>query len=196
MEEKIMKKNILKSAFLLAIIGGFSAGCAVEPVPSQSEENPTATYLELCTSLPDVQTKTSLGAEPDFKVLWSKGDQIAVNGIASEPLTEEAHGKAATTFKISGGLNYPLSIVYPAPAKGTVAAEGMQVVTFQATQNYTVGSFAEGAVPMYAYVAAANEQAKLQHLAGILCFAIKGEGKTLTSMTLKSDYYFEMMLPR
>ena len=58
-----MKKNILKSAFLLAIIGGFAAGCAVEPVPTQPEETPTATYLELCASLPDATTKTSLGTD-------------------------------------------------------------------------------------------------------------------------------------
>ena len=142
---------------------------------------------EIALSLEESRTHINGKAGEVYPLYWSKGDQIAVNGIASEPLTEEAHGKAATTFKISGGLNYPLSIVYPAPAKGTVAAEGMQVVTFQATQNYTVGSFAEGAVPMYAYVATANEYIKLQHLAGVLCFAIKGEGKTLTSMTLKSE---------
>ena len=55
-----MKKNILKSAFLLAIIGGFTAACSVEPVPSQPEADATVTSLELCASHADVQTKTSL----------------------------------------------------------------------------------------------------------------------------------------
>ena len=75
-------KNILKSAFLLAIIGGLSVACNIEPVP-QPDTDKTVAGLELSASLPDVQTKTSLGSEPDYNVLWSKGDQISVNGILS-----------------------------------------------------------------------------------------------------------------
>ena len=133
--------------------------------------------------------RTHLGdkVEDIYPLYWSNGDQIAVNGIASEPLTEEAHGKAAATFTVSGGLTYPLNIVYPAPAEGAVVAEGLQAITFPATQSYTVGSFAEGAVPMYAYVAAAEEQIQLQHLAGILRLAVKGNGEKITSIVATSE---------
>ena len=128
-----MKKNILKSAFLLAIIGGLSVACNIEPVP-QPDTDKTVAGLELNASLPDVQTKTSLGAEPDFKVLWSKGDQISVNGILSNAVTEEDHGKTQVRFRVDGNLTAPYKVLYP----GTTETN---VITLPATQNYVADSY-------------------------------------------------------
>ena len=163
-----MKKNILKSAFLLAIIGGFSAACAVEPVPSQPEENPTATSLELCASLPDVQTKTSLGAEPDFKVLWSKGDQISVNGVLSNAVTEEDHNKPEVRFRVDG-VSAPYKVLYPGTTK-------TNVVTLPATQNYVANSFDSEAYAAYGTVVESDGEltATLNNFSGLVRFALNG----------------------
>jgi hypothetical protein len=72
-------------------------------------------------------------------------------------------------------LTYPYNIVYPAPAEGVVAADGLQAVTFQATQTYKAGSFAEGAAPMYAQVASEGDAIEMKHLAGILCLVPQGD---------------------
>lgn len=163
-----MKKNILKSAFLLAIIGGFSAGCAVEPVPSQPEENQTVTCLELCASLPDVQTKTSLGAEPDFKVLWSKGDRISVNGVLSNAVAEEDHNKSEVRFRVDG-VSAPYKVLYPGTTK-------TNVVTLPATQNYVADSFDSEAYAAYGTVVESDGELKatLNNFSGLVRFALNG----------------------
>lgn len=134
-------------------------------------------------------TKVHIGDKvgQEYPLFWSEGDKIAVNGIASAPLAAEAHGKTSATFTIEGNLEYPYNIVYPAPAEGAVAAEGMQVVSFLASQPYTAGTFAEGSTPLYAQVTTEGEAISLSHLAGVLRFAPKGEGTTLTSLVIKAE---------
>ena len=123
----------------------------------------------------------------EYPLYWSAGDKIAINGVSSEALTEEAHGKTVASFVLNGEPTYPYNLTYPAPAEGVVAAEGKQAVTFLANQNYEAGTFAEGATPMYGYVEAEGDAVELHHLAGVLCFAPKGEA-TLTSMTISAQY--------
>lgn len=151
--------------------------------PSVELENQHKTSLAISLE----QTKTHIGEKSGetYPLYWSAGDQIAVNGVASEALTEEADGKAVAQFTLNGELAYPYNIVYPAPAEGVVAAEGLQVVTFQATQNYKVGSFAEGAAPMYAQVASEGDVIEMKHLAGVLCLVPQGDA-VLTSLTVES----------
>ena len=140
------------------------------------------------------ESRTQLGEKADgvYPLYWSEGDAIAVNGVASEPLTKAAHGSTAATFVVNGEVTYPHNIVYPAPAEGVIPAEGLQAVTFLAEQPYVAGSFADGAAPMYGYAAAVAEgeeaaPIEMQHLTGVLRFAIKGEGVTLTSMSVSSE---------
>ena len=174
-----MKKNILKSVFLLAIIGGFSAACAVEPVPSQPEENPTATCLELCASLPDVQTKTSLGAEPDFNVLWSEGDQISINGVSSNAVAEEDHGKTEVRFRVDG-VSAPYKVLYP-------ATTSTNVITLPATQSYVANNYDAAAYAAYGTVEQVDGEyeATLNNFCGLVRFALNGSA-TLTKIEVSA----------
>ena len=174
-----MKKNILKSVFLLAIIGGFSAACAVEPVPSQPEENPTATSLELCASLPDVQTKTSLGAEPDFNVLWSEGDQISINGVSSNAVAEEDHGKTEVRFRVDG-VSAPYKVLYP-------ATTSTNVITLPATQSYVANNYDAAAYAAYGKVEQVDGEyeATLNNFCGLVRFALNGSA-TLTKIEVNA----------
>ena len=139
-----MKKNILKSGLLLAIIGGFSAACSVEPVP-QPETDATVTSLELCATLQNAQTKTSLGSEPDFNVLWNAGDKISVNGVLSNAVAEEDHNKTAVRFRVEGNLAAPYKVLYP----GT---NSTNVITLPATQNYVENNYDAAAYAAYGTV--------------------------------------------
>ena len=159
----------------------------------------TDTTQEIDTSVGGVdQTTIALSLESSrthivgkvgevYPLYWSAGDKIAINGVTSEALTEEAHGKTVASFVLNGELTYPYNLTYPAPAEGVVAAEGKQAVTFLAVQNYKAGTFAEGATPMYGYVEAEGDAVELHHLSGILCLAPMGEA-TLTSMTISAQY--------
>ena len=181
-----MKKNILKSAFLLAIIGGFSTACTVEPVPGQPEETPTFTCLELNASLTDAQTKTSLGSvyqEGDVskaKVLWSKGDQISINGILSTAVKDEDHGKAEVRFRVEGNLEKPYNVLYP----GTTEKN---VITLPATQNYVANSHDAAAYAAYGKVEEKGGEytATLNNFCGLVRFALNGSA-TLTNIEVNA----------
>ena len=179
-----MMKNLTK--IFVAVVALFAYACVTDATEDLGVKV-GGQSTEITLSLEESRTHIAGKDGETYPLYWSEGDKIAVNGIASEPLAKEAHGKTAATFVVNGELTYPQSIVYPAPAEGAVAAEGLQVVTFPATQNYVAGSFDEGAVPMYAHVADAEAQTSLQHLAGVLRIAVKGNGEKLTAMTIASE---------
>ena len=177
-------KNLTK--IFVAVVALFAYSCATDTTEELSVELGTVGQTKLALSLEESRTHIT-GKEGDsYSLYWSKGAQIAVNGVESEPLAEAAHGKTSATFTLRGELTYPRSIVYPAPAEGAVAAEGLQVVTIPATQEYVAGTFAEGAVPMYAYVAQEGDAISLQHIAGVLRISPMGGGEVLKEMTLTS----------
>ena len=136
------------------------------------------------------QARTQLGEKADghYPLYWSEGDAIAVNGIASTTLQGVSANTTNATFSFNSELNYPLCAVYPAPAEGVVAeTEGAQVVTFAAVQPYTVGTFAPGVAPMYGYAEAEGQAVQFNHLSGVLCLNIKGNGEVLTSATISAQ---------
>ena len=136
------------------------------------------------------QARTQLGEKADghYPLYWSEGDAIAVNGIASTTLQGVSANTKNATFSFNSELNYPLCAVYPAPAEGVVAeTEGAQVVTFAAVQPYTVGTFAPGVAPMYGYAEAEGQAVQFNHLSGVLCLNIKGNGEVLTSATISAQ---------
>ena len=173
-----MKKNILKSVFLLAIIGGFSAACSVETVPGQPENE--ATSLELCASHADVQTKTSLGDEPDFNVLWNAGDKISVNGVLSNAVAEEDHNKTEVRFRVEGNLAAPYKVLYP----GTTSTN---VITLPATQNYVADNYDSAAYAAYGKVTQMDGEntTVLNNFCGLVRFALNGSA-TLTKIEVNA----------
>ena len=144
---------------------------------------------ELAISLEESRTQLGAKAEGVYPLYWSEGDKIAVNGVASAALTAEEAGAAGALFTFESELVRPYNIVYPAPAEGVAAlTEGQYPVTFLAEQEYTAGTFCAGAAPMYGYAAAETEGAiQLQHLTGVLRFAVKGEGVTLKQLAITSE---------
>ena len=171
---------------LLAVATVFAVSCTTDVTEDLGVQLGNAAQTVIDLSLEESRTHINGKEGETYPLYWSAGDKIAVNGVASEALTEAAHGKAKATFTLSGELTYPYNIVYPAPAEGVVAGKGLQAVTFLATQDYTAGSFAEGAVPMYAYVENAGNAISLEHLAGVLRFVPKGD-TTLKSVVVSVE---------
>ena len=175
-------KNLTK-IFMAVCVALFAFACTTDPTEDRGVNLGADGQTTLTLSLEEVRTHINGKAGEQYPLYWSAGDKIAVNGVASDPLSEEFHGSTSATFTV-GNLAYPCNIVYPAPAEGVTAAEGLQAVTFLATQEYAAGTFAEGSTPMYAQVAQEGDGINLQHLAGVLRVAPKGNGEVLTSMTL------------
>ena len=167
---------------MMAFVAFFACACVTDATEDVAPQVVGA-QTEITLSLDESRTHIAGKQGEEYPLYWSAGDKIAINGVASEALTEEAHGKTVASFVLNGELTYPYNLTYPAPAEGVVAAEGKQAVTFLANQNYEAGTFAEGATPMCAYVQDEGNAVALQHLAGILCFAPKGE-VSLKAMTI------------
>ena len=170
----------------MAVVALFAVSCVTDLTDDlgvQLGEGQTTISISL------EESRTHLGTEVDgeYPLYWSEGDKIAVNGVTSNALPASAHGQQSATFKIGGLLNYPRTIVYPAPAEGVKAATtGQYPVTFLATQAYKAGSFAEGAAPMYAYQASSNDAVTLNHLSGVLRIAPYGDA-TIKALVVAAE---------
>ena len=179
-------KNLTK-IFMAVAVALFAFSCATDATEDLSIEVGKGGVTEITVSLEE--SKTQLGdkdAAGNYPLYWSEGDAIAVNGVASTPLAAEADGQIAASFAFPSVLTHPFNVVYPAPAEGATAAEGLFPVAFAGVQPYTEGTFAAGVAPMYGYAANADETVQLNHLSGVLRFAIKGE-KVLSNIVIAAE---------
>ena len=118
------------------------------------------------------ESRTQLGEKAGdlYPIYWSEGDQISVNGVASNPLTAAQAGSTSAEFTVNG-THETFNIAYP-------AAEANQVL-FAATQVHTSNStFASGAATLYG-VGSAKQRIELHHLTGVLKIGVTGSA-TLT----------------
>ena len=156
------------------------AGCQTDDTCDIYGEGATTTL-----SVAIADSRTSLGEKVDgsYPVFWSESDCICVNGVKSQSVSINANDKTRATFTINGILERPYAITYPY-CNGTTAESPK--VEFLAVQEYVEGSFDRDSAPMCGYANSSN--ITLKHLAGILRFAIKGDGATeLKSVTITSE---------
>ncbi len=177
-------KNLLK-IFMTVVAGMMAFSCVTDTTDDLGVNLGKGQKTVISISLDESRThlgERGDGATPTYAVYWSEGDQIAANGLASEPLGSEFNGKTTAEFVFNGELAKERTIVYPAPAAGVKAeTAGCYPVTFKSLQPYKKGSYAEGSAPMYAYTE--NNNVELKHLSGVLRFAPKS---TAGNVTLKA----------
>ena len=149
-----------------------AAACTKNEFDSQNIQNNEGLTV-LTVELPG-ETKTILGdAQGDVRpVLWSKGDQISVNGVASQALDIESNA-ASADFTINAELTAPYSIIYPA----TMVKDGSSVITLPSQQKAASGdNIISGSLPMAGY--STTLSAKMGQLCGILGIHLKAGGDT------------------
>lgn len=149
-----------------------AAACTKNEFDSQNVQNNEGRTV-LTVELPG-ETKTILGdAQGDVRpVLWSKGDQISVNGVASQALDIESNA-ASADFTLNAGLTAPYSIIYPA----TMVKDGSSVITLPSQQKFTSGdNIISGSLPMAGY--STTLSAKMGQLCGILGIHLKAGSQT------------------
>ena len=149
-----------------------AAACTKNEFDSQNVQNNEGRMV-LTVELPG-ETKTILGdAQGDVRpVLWSKGDQISVNGVASQALNIESNA-ASADFTLNAELTAPYSIIYPA----TMVKDGSSVITLPSQQKATSGdNIISGSLPMAGY--SNTLSAKMGQLCGILGIHLKAGSQT------------------
>ena len=128
-----MKTIKLISAAVLCIIA--AASCSKEIV-----NGPDTVRTTISARLES--TKTALGAKvgDEWPNYWKTGDQISVNGVASEALDSQFDGSSSAEFTFAGALSVPYCAAYPASAVSGYS-NGEAILTVPAVQNYVDGSY-------------------------------------------------------
>ncbi len=97
-------------------------------------------------------------------ILWSDGDQISVNGIASKPI-HAGVGTKVGNFSIQGTTDAPYTVFFPA----SVVVENGNI-ELPSNHIYKEGSFAKNAAIMYG--TSSTTSISLKHLLGYVKFTI------------------------
>ena len=155
-----------------------AAACTKNEFDSQNIQNNEGRTV-LTVELPG-ETKTILGeAQDDVRpVLWSKGDQISVNGVASQALGIESNA-ASADFTINAELTAPYSIIYPATmVKEFKKGESYAVITLPSQQKAVTDddNIVSGSLPMAGY--STTLSTKMGQLCGILGVRLKAGSDT------------------
>ena len=159
----------------MAVTALVAFSCTTDVTEDLGVQLNDAGQTEITLSLSESRTQLGEKADGVYPLYWSEGDKIAVNGVTSNEVAAESVGTSSATFVVNGALTHPYNIVIPAPAEGvTAVAEGCYPVVFPATQSYVAGNVDGKAVVMYGY-AEEGSVPVLNHLTGVLRFAVKGE---------------------
>ena len=155
-------------------------------VACHQEENPGEKTVITVSAQ---QTKTALGAISGSKrpVYWADGDCLAMNGVASQPLSGVPAQATTAQFVFTGAISgsAPYDILYPASLY-----KDATTVTLPATQAWAANDVVS--IPLAAQVdALTGETADLAHLGAILHLRLKKdtavEDANLISATFKGN---------
>lgn len=152
-----MKKTILAAFCLMGAIA-----CSNEL--EYQNDSRTVLTLELPGTTKTVLGEAQGGVRP---VLWCKGDQISVNGVASQALSIEENVPTAS-FVFEKELSSPYSIIYPA----SMVKDGGAVITLPSQQKAASGdNIVSGSMPMAGY--STTESVMMKQVCGILGIRLK-----------------------
>jgi hypothetical protein len=103
--------------------------------------------LRIEAGLPSQATKTALGEKSgsSWPLLWSEGDRLMLNGVASSALSAGDAGGSSATFKFSGVGG---ASVWNYTYCGIEGSDCM--VTFPSAQSSSDGNISVNTLPMYA----------------------------------------------
>ncbi|MBR5699598.1 MAG: hypothetical protein IKX37_00725, partial [Bacteroidales bacterium] len=134
--------NLLSGAALL--LSAFA--CSREELDVPSDKPVAKTEFRLGIA----DFKTSLGASESGsrKVYWSTGDQVRINGIESDALTEVGEAVSSAVFTFDEAPTAPYKVIYPAGIY-----KDASTVTLPAYQTWKEGTFDDGIFPMAGYSA-------------------------------------------
>ncbi len=155
----------MKKVFLYIALAPLSLIVACQQM-TQPEQEPQdrGTVVEVVPTA----TKTSLGEISQGKrpLYWENGDQLALNGVASNPLEGVDPESSSAIFTFDGSFSSPYKMLYPA----SLFLDASHV-TFPAIQTWAADAVV--AVPLAAEASSLDGVISLGHLASILHVRVK-----------------------
>lgn len=163
-----MRQYIVASACaLLALVS-----CSREP--GFEEQDGEFTTLEV--SIADSKTHMGAPEQGVRHVYWSNGDQLCLNGVASNPLSGIGDAASSANFSFAAVLNTPYKILYPASFY-----KDEDSITLPDTQTWADGGFATNTIPMAGYQASSGGSLSISHLGAIVQLRVKKDASVSAS---------------
>ena len=129
----------------VAVVALFALSCATD-LTEDLGVKVGGGQTEITLSLEESRTQLGEKAGTLYPLLWSEGDAISVNGVASTALTAQQAGASAATFTIDGTVAAPYCIAYPAAAANQVLGSDRQCTRHQVPEDrYHLGKRAVAA---------------------------------------------------
>ena len=170
-------KNLMK-IFMALVVALVAFSCVTDTTEDLGANVGAVGQTEITLSLEESRTQLGEKAGDLYPVFWSEGDKISVNGVESNAAAI-ASNRAVATFSVSGVVETPYCIAYPAAPAGQVLFAEKQAHTNNTT-------FASGVTTMYGY----SEEGfgiAMKHLTGILKIGIVGNAKLAMAQISTAD---------
>lgn len=152
-----MKKLIIITLAAVSLL----AACQREPAPAGEGRLVLSVSAE-----PTLKTAYGEEASNQRPVYWTNGDQMALNGTASAPLSGLEPEATSASFSFSGSFSSPYRLLYPASLYKSASQ-----ITLPATQTWASGNAV--ALPLAAQPSALTGSISMNHLCATVQLKVK-----------------------
>lgn len=151
----------------MAVLAIIAAGCQV----SQPEE-PKDNELILEVGLSASRTHFGPSEEGKRQTYWCDGDQLILNGVTSDALSDVPEGSISARFRFEGDFSAPYNLLYP-----SYMYKDATTITLPQEQAFCKGGVADNVAPMAAQLSSLADGGSLNHLCAYIGLKVrKGTG--------------------
>ena len=173
-----MKNRITTLGLMVAAL--FSA-CTADF--ENNEQINTKNYSTINLGIENTRVGAMEKDENTLTLYWQTGDQVAVNGVASQPIAAAYNGSTSAMLSVEGEIAYPAQLLYPASVY--VSATTIKIPTEQA---YLQDALANGYGIMLGYAEAEGATVAMKHTCGYIHLSLTGN-TTIKKVALLANNY-------
>ena len=173
-----MKNRITTLGLMVAAL--FSA-CTADF--ENNEQINTKNYSTINLGIENTRVGAMEKGENTLTLYWQTGDQVAVNGVASQPIAEAYNGSTSAILSVEGEIAYPAQLLYPASVY-----ESATTIKIPTEQAYLQDALANGYGIMLGYAEADGATVAMKHTCGYIHLSLTGN-TTIKKVALLANNY-------
>jgi len=173
-----MKNRITTLGLMVAAL--FSA-CTADF--ENNEQINTKNYSTINLGIENTRVGAMEKDENTLTLYWQTGDQVAVNGVASQPIAEAYNGSTSAILSVEGDIAYPAQLLYPASVY-----ESATTIKIPTEQAYLQDALANGYGIMLGYAEAEGATVAMKHTCGYIHLSLTGN-TTIKKVALLANNY-------
>ena len=173
-----MKNRITTLGLMVAAL--FSA-CTADF--ENNEQINTKNYSTINLGIENTRVGAMEKDENTLTLYWQTDDQVAVNGVASQPIAEAYNGSTSAIISVEGEIAYPAQLLYPASVY-----ESATTIKIPTEQAYLQDALANGYGIMLGYAEADGATVAMKHTCGYIHLSLTGN-TTIKKVALLANNY-------